>query len=77
MKRPGKWTVVWLAWLVAFLVLELIAQFSHRPKPRTFSEHLWRWFPRRWRRALLVGLLSLLAWHFWSAPDVVPIGALP
>jgi hypothetical protein len=65
--------VLWLAWLVAFVVLEVVSARSSRPKPRTFSEQLWRWFKRGWRRAVLVGLLSLLTWHLLSGPDLGPL----
>ncbi len=75
MKSPSRWGWFWIAWLVA----ELVAQFGMhaRAHPRTLSETLWHWFPRRWRRVLLVGLLSLLAWHLASGPDVRPIEVLP
>jgi ABC-type glycerol-3-phosphate transport system permease component len=72
MKRQGKWAWLWIAWLLALVGLEWAAVRSHHPKPRTLTEHLARWFPRRWRRALLVGLMALLTWHFWNAADVVP-----
>ena len=79
MSKPSKWTWLWLSWLFAFVLIELVAQFGphHRTAPRTLSEHLARWFPKRWRRVLLVGLLTLLAWHLWTAPDVQPGGFAP
>lgn len=64
--RRRRWTILWLAWIAAFVVMEVIAARSKRPKPRTLSEHLWRWFPWPWRRMLLVGLLGLLIWHLLS-----------
>ena len=70
MSRPSKWTVMVWALLVAILGIEIAATLSHDPKPKTISEHLWGWFPRGWRRVLLVGLMALLTWHFWSGPDV-------
>lgn len=72
MKRPSKWTWLWIGWLVAFVVLEITAARSKRPKPRTLSEHLWKWFRRPWRRVILVGLLGLLFWHLAAGPDLKP-----
>lgn len=78
MRRPSKWTVLWLAWFAAFVVMEILSTRSHAPHPRTLSEHLWRWFPRRhWWRIVLVGLLSLLTWHLFSGPSLGPIVPLP
>jgi uncharacterized BrkB/YihY/UPF0761 family membrane protein len=73
MAKPSKWTWLWIAWLAAFLGIEIAAAVSKHKKPRTLSEHLWAWFPRGWRRALIVGLLSLLAWHIASGPDIKPV----
>lgn len=73
MKRPSKWTALWILWLVSFGLIEFFAARSHGHRPRTLSEHLWRWFPKRWRRVLLVGLMTLLTWHFMTGPDVRPI----
>jgi hypothetical protein len=70
MSRPSKWAILWLLWLLALVGLEWAAVRSRHPKPRTLTEHLARWFPRRWRRALLVGLMALLTWHFWGAADI-------
>ena len=75
--RLSRWGWVWVAWLAAFAVLELVAQLSHHAKPRTLSEHLWRWFPRRWWRVVLVGLLTLMTWHLASGPDLQPIDLNP
>lgn len=66
MKKPSKWTWLWLGWIAAFVVLEVIAARSKRPKPRTLSEHVWKWFPWRWKRVLLIGLLGALLWHLLS-----------
>lgn len=67
MRRPSKWTVLWLLWLGLFVVIEVTAARSAHLKPRTLTEHLARWFPKRWRRVLLVGLMAALTWHFWDA----------
>ena len=79
MSRPSRWGWFWIAWLVALLVAELVGQFRPHSKahPHTLSETLWAWFPRRWRRVLLVGLLSLLVWHLASGPDVRPFDVGP
>ena len=75
-----KWKWFWIAWLIALGVGELIATMErHRgkPKPRTFTEHLSRWFPRGRRRVLLILLMVLLTLHFAPAPDVVQVQAWP
>ena len=73
--RLSRWGWAWVCWLAAFVVIEVWASLSGHAKPRTLSEHLWRWFPKRWRRVLLVGLLGLLALHLWSGPDMGPVMA--
>ena len=69
-----KWPRIWIVVLVAIGVLELFAQLSKTAKPRTLSEVLAAWFPKRWRRVLLTGLLALLTWHLWVQPAIrVPV----
>jgi hypothetical protein len=68
-----KWAKIWIGVLLAIGVLELFAQLSTAATPRTLSELLARWFPKKWRRVLLVGLMSLLTWHFWWQADVRPV----
>lgn len=75
MSHRSKWTRLWIAWLVAFVAIEFAAALSHDPKPRTLSEHLWHWFPKHWRRVLIVGLLGLLCLHIGAGPDVAPHAA--
>ena len=70
MSRRWKW--VWIAWLSALVVLEVLAARSRGPKPRTLTEHLAGWFRKKWRW-VLVGLMALLTWHFAMAPDVRPV----
>lgn len=72
MKRPSKWTLLWLSWLAELGLLDLLATRSHRPRPRTFTEHMHRWFSG-WRAVLLVGLMAALTWHFLASPDVKPV----
>ncbi len=66
MTRPSRWGWFWLAWLSVFLVLDIVAG------PQSLSRTLGRLFPRGVRRAILIGLLSLLGWHFWRQPDARP-----
>lgn len=77
MAKPKKRTVVLLALLLAIGLFELAGVLSHGPRPRTISEYLARWFPKRWRRALLIGLMALLTWHFWAQPQVRPVPSIP
>lgn len=72
MKRPSKWTWIWIGWLAALVVLDILANRAKRPKPRTFSEHVGRWFRGRWMRVLFVGLMTLLTIHILSSGDVGP-----
>lgn len=53
--------------------IEWAAARKHAKDPRTLTERLAKWFPKKWRRVVLVGLMALLTWHFWNAPDVVPV----
>lgn len=71
-------TVAWLAWLAAFLVIEGTALARGRPQD-TLSDHVWAWFaiprhpaPRlsvRERRVLLLSLLAWLAAHFLTGDE--------
>lgn len=66
------WTIAWLLWIAAFLVIEGKALFN-KSWDDTLSEHVWKWFSisakgRAWRLrrfALLAGLAWLAA-HFLS-----------
>ncbi len=66
MTRQG-WRWLWVAWMAAFVVLDIVAGSN------SLSRTLGRIFPKPWRRALLVGLLGLLALHFWTQPDLGPV----
>lgn len=68
-----KRTLLWIGLFVEFLILELTGQLSSDPKPRTASEHLWRLFPRGWKRVLLVLGLTALLIHIAIGPDVKPV----
>lgn len=63
------WTVAWLLWLAAFLVIEGFAIFN-KDRGDTLSEHVWKWFkindkPRQWtwRRGVLAIFLVWLLVH--------------
>jgi hypothetical protein len=69
-------TIAWLAWLAAFLVIEGVA-IARRKNGDTLSEHVWMWFAIRrpkdappagfWihvRRLSLVAFMAWLAVHF-------------
>lgn len=70
-------TLLWVLWLVAFLVVEGIALFN-RQEGDTLSEHVWKWFAvgeagkarpeiTGWVRARRFALLAFMAWltaHF-------------
>lgn len=70
-----KWKWIWITWLVTLGVLDYIADRDKKsPKPRTFTEHMRAWFPKGWKRAVLVTLLVLLTLHLTGAiPDVKPM----
>lgn len=61
------WGVAWLAWLVAFVLLEAAALVTGRTGP-TLSEHVWSWFRvrRGWGQVSVaiprVALLAFLTW---------------
>ena len=83
LKRPvgadRRWTLMWLAWIAAFFLIEGSALARHRPQD-TLSDHCFRWFgipqhaaPARSLRARRIALLWLLAWlatHLLSGDDV-------
>ena len=60
-------TVLWILWIVAFVVIEGEALLIRQPNS-TLSAHVWRWFavkdprptPRTW--ALRAVLLVFLVW---------------
>lgn len=63
-------TIAWLLWGLAFLVIEGVALFNAK-RDDTLSEHVWRWFSIRkrskgWqaRRFALVAFLAWLVLHF-------------
>lgn len=60
------WSWLWLAWLAAFLAVEIPAAVrGDRPgRPRTLSAHVW-WLIQgrgRWHYTARLGLVVLLAW---------------
>jgi len=60
----GKWEWAWLAWLVAFLAVEIPAALR-KAKLDTLSEHVSHvWFPRAWERGVLAVFMLTLTSHF-------------
>jgi hypothetical protein len=66
------YTIAWLAWLGAFVVIEGRA-LTNKASEDTLSEHVWRWFAVRDKsrkgliRARRFALLAFMAWlsaHF-------------
>lgn len=62
MSRHSRWTWAWVAWLVAFLSVEVPAAIR-KPKGDTLSENVWVWF-RGWRRVPLALFMLTLTSHF-------------
>lgn len=69
-------TIAWILWIAAFLVIEGIALFR-KEKGDTLSEHVWKWFgtrrdveyevdesgqPKGWLRFGRFVLLAFMAW---------------
>ncbi|ADE43486.1 gp19 [Streptomyces phage phiSASD1] len=69
----SSWTLSWVVWLAAFVVIEGLALLRKRPDD-TLSEHVWRWFAvaratqpdgrTRLRRFMLLAGMSWLSVHF-------------
>jgi hypothetical protein len=69
------YTIAWLAWLGAFVVIEGKALFN-KAEGDTLSEHVWRWFKTgkmsnrtpsagvRIRRFTLLAFMAWLSVHF-------------
>ncbi|WP_425829314.1 hypothetical protein [Streptomyces fractus] len=64
------WSIAWLSWLAAFLLLEAAA-LLWGPHGASLSMHIWEWFGFHdhgpWaaaRRAAFGGLLGWLVLHF-------------
>jgi hypothetical protein len=72
------WAYLWIAWLVAFIIIETWSVLSKDTGPTTLSEHIWQWFDikgtstapwaiaRRWiMRAFLIFLTLHLGWGWF------------
>lgn len=64
------WTLAWVGWIVAFLVLEGAAIFNRTPDD-TLSSQVWKWASikgkgtaYKWRRFALLTFLAWLVAHF-------------
>jgi hypothetical protein len=77
MSRPSRWGWFWIALTLTFILADILASWGPHKKPRSASEHFWHLFPRGWKRALGIALLSLLFWHLASGPDVRPFDVGP
>ncbi len=83
-KSLSAWTVLWLAWLLAFLGIELPSALDGKPGG-TLSEHTWDWFSLRSRRPywfarrviFVVFWLSLGIGHFLLQAPVLWSVILP
>jgi hypothetical protein len=77
----GPWPWLWLAWLVAFLAVEIPAAIR-KAKNDTLSEHVWRWFRGPWRRLVIGAFMVALTCHFVFGASAlwlltaVPVAAL-
>ena len=67
-----KWfTVAWIGWIVAFVVVEAVALFN-KQKGDTLSEHVWKWFGvpdenSKVKKAFTFGRFFLGAFLLWLA----------
>lgn len=62
--KPSRYRWAWLAWLVAFLAIELPAWLAERKGGiATLSRHIGRYF-KGWRLYPLVVFMQVLTWHF-------------
>jgi hypothetical protein len=60
-----KWAYAWVAWIAAFLTIEVLALKNSAPGD-TLSEHVWAVFSIKekgnWWRARRFSLLAFMAW---------------
>ena len=56
------WSWAWLAWLVAFLAVEVPAALR-KGRLDTFSENVWEWFGTKAKKGILAVFLLTLAAH--------------
>ena len=75
------WDLLWVAWLLAFAVLEGIALWRKK-RGDTLSENTWKWFSlkgdksklRWWQYLLRIGFFAFWIWltiHFLSGGRIL------
>lgn len=69
----SRWAKWWLIWLAAFVIADVIASWPKHHKPRSASEYLGHLFPRGWKRAVLVAILTVALIHIATQPEYVPV----
>jgi hypothetical protein len=68
-EKPSGWTIAWLAWLIAFAVIEVPAVVFG--KGASLTSHIRRrWFDETWERVVLAvaGVLLFVAHFAFGAP---------
>jgi hypothetical protein len=71
MMRLSKWAWWWIAIISIIVGSDAIASKPPHVKPRSLTEYFKRVFNRGWKRALGIGILTLLFIHL--AADVQPV----
>jgi len=78
-RRPEGWSLAWIVWLTAFLVVEIPAALK---RTGTLSQHVWMWFRGPLRRSVLASFMVSLTAHFvfqasaWWLLTAVPVAAV-
>lgn len=75
--KQTRWRWAWVAWLIAFLCLEIPAAVSERGdeerRAKTLSRNVWAWFNTRPERAVFLAFWVALGAHFLAGTTVVPV----
>lgn len=67
------WDFAWIAWLLAFLAIELPAALNKTPGD-TLSEHVWAWIGTdSSRKATFAAFFAALTSHFLTQSTVAPV----